>query len=445
MSTGGQIARGRPINVLHVCAEDGSGGAARAAYRVHRSLAVLPPEFGVRSSMLVAMKRTDDLSVHQIATSSIGGLATRTIAKVAAQERRLIRTPNPVLHSAARVPTAVLRRIEQLDPDVVLLHWLGSRTISIRQLGRLLAGRRPVAWRLPDTWAFCGAEHYPHGEDDTRFVDGYLPNNRLVGERGPDLNRRAWQRKRRHWTRPAQIIAPSRWMADLANRSALMGSWPSQVIPNPLDTGWWGASSRSEARRQLGIPQDRRVVLFGAVGGEKDPRKGADLLRRALPCVVERMTAAGGTAPDLLTFGGPPGAERVAGVSVRSVGRLDDEGLRLHYSAADVMVVPSRQEAFGQTASEAITCGTPVVAFALGGLPDIVEDGVNGRLAQPFEIEQLAKAIVWVLSDSERHARLSEAAREHAAQWDKQRVGAQYADVLRDLVAFAHRPNRRAE
>ena len=444
MSRDPQAAK-RALTVLHVSAEDGSGGAARAAYRVHRSLADLPQEHGVRSSMLVARKHTDDPSVDTIETSPSRELATRAIAKFAAQERRLIRTPNPVLHSTARVPTAALRRIEQLNPDVVVLHWLGSRTMSIRQIGRLLAGRRPVAWRFPDTWAFCGAEHYPHGEADTRFVDGYRRDNRLKGERGPDLNRRTWIRKRRHWTQPAQIVAPSRWMAGLANRSALMGSWPTQVISNPLDTEWWGAVSRSEARARLGIPQDRHVVLFGAVGGERDPRKGADLLRRALPRVVERMAAAEGAAPDLLTFGGPPGVDRVAGITVRSVGRLDDEGLRLHYSAADVMVVPSRQEAFGQTASEAITCGTPVVAFAVGGLPDIVEDRVNGRLVPPFDIEQLAEAIAWVISDPERHARLSAAARERAARWDKREVGAQYADLLSDLVAATRLPNGRAE
>ena len=444
MSNTPQAAQGA-LHVLHVCADDGAGGAARAASRVHRSLAGLPAEYGVRSSMLVARKHTDDPAVHTIETSEIRRLAIRTAVKIAAQERGLLHTLNPVLHSTARVPTPVLRRIEQLDPDVVLLHWLGSSTMSVRQIGRLLAGRRPVAWLLHDTWAFCGAEHYPHGESDTRFIDGYLPNNRLEDERGSDLNRRAWERKRKNWTRPAQLIAPSQWMADLANRSELAGLWPTEVIPNPLDTAWWGALSRSEARRQLGISQDRQVVLFGAVGGEKDPRKGADLLRDALPFVVERITEAGSSAPELLTFGGPPGVDRVAGITVRSVGRLNDNGLRLHYSAADVMVVPSRQDNLPQTAVEPITCGTPVVAFAVGGLPDIVEDGVNGRLAPPFDVEQLAEAIVWVLSDSGRHAGLSEAARQRATRWHQRTVGAMYADLLRGLEASIHRPARRAE
>jgi len=202
------------LQVLHVAAEDGSGGAARAAYRVHRSLADLPSEELVRSSMLVARKVTDDPSVHTIARTAAGGRAGRLLRKVAAQERRLLRSPNPVLHSTARLPTRGLRRISEIDPDVILLHWLGSQTLSVAQIGRLAAQHRPIVWLLHDTWAFCGAEHYPHGEIDTRFIDGYRADNRPDGERGPDLNRRTWERKRRHWDTPIQLIAPSMWMAN---------------------------------------------------------------------------------------------------------------------------------------------------------------------------------------------------------------------------------------
>jgi glycosyltransferase involved in cell wall biosynthesis len=422
------------LHVLHVAAEDNSGGAARAAYRVHRSLADLSSEFLLRSSMLVARKVTDDPTVHTIARTDAGRRAGRLVLRVAVQERRLLRSPNPVLHSTARIATLTPRRIGELDPDVILLHWLGSQTLSIAQIGRIAAQHRPVAWRLPDTWAFCGAEHYPYGDTDTRFVDGYRTDNRPDGERGADLNRRTWERKRRHWTTPIQLIAPSRWMADQAQRSALMGDWPVEVIPNPLDTGWWGGVSRAHARQQLGIPAHHRIVLFGAVGGERDPRKGADLLHRALPALATRLAGDNAHPVELLTFGGTAGVGRVGTVPVRSVGHLDDEELRLHYSAADVMVVPSRQEAFGQTASEAITCGTPVVAFDIGGLPDLIEDRYTGRLVEPFSPEALAEGIAWCIEDNGRHARLSDAARHSATKWNQHNVGARYAELLGSLT-----------
>ena len=419
------------VRVLHLAATDGAGGADRAAFRVHRAVGQVS---GVDSEMLVSRSITDDPSVNKIENSKPASTLLPFARRLLKYEKRfLLRSPNAILHSTARVPTAAPRAIQRIDPDVVLLHWLGNEVLSIAQIGRLAAKRRSVAWLLHDTWAFSGAEHYPHGEADRRFIDGYRKGNRLDGERGPDLNLSVWERKRRHWIHPLQIIVPSRWMADQVRRSALMHDWPVQVIPYPLDTAWWGGLSREEARERLGIPAERRIVLFGAVGGERDPRKGADLLHDAIPHVAARYAASHSRPLELLTFGGPEGEGRVADVPVRSVGRLDDEGLRLYYSAADVMVVPSRQEAFGQTASESITCGTPVVAFSVGGLPDIVEDRVTGRLVEPFSPEALAEGIGWCIEDDERHQRLSEAARNSARRWASGRIGRRYAEVLSGL------------
>lgn len=428
------------IRVLHVSAEDGAGGAARAAYRVHRSLVDVGVKLGIDSSMLVVRKLTDDSTVHTIGHPPLARLAERTIRRVEGTELRLHRTPNHVLHSTAHFPTGALRRIEELDPDLILLHWLGNRTMSIRQVGQLLNGSRPVAWLLHDTWAFSGAEHYQDGEQDTRFVDGYRRENRSHGESGLDLNRRTWERKRRYWTQPAQLLAPSRWLAEQVRRSALMADWPITVIPYPVNTDWWGALDRTAARSHLGIPQDRRIVLYGALGGESDPRKGADLLRRALPRLVERASKRAGLVPDLLTFGGPVRSERIAGVTMQSVGHLDDEALRLHYSAADVVVVPSRQDNLPQTAIESTACGTPVVAFAVGGLPDIIDDGVTGRLVEPYAVDEFADAILWAIEDVDRNSRLSHAARKRSSRWDSDTVAARYVDLARRLISSGPSP-----
>lgn len=421
------------MHVLHVSASDGNGGAPRAAYRVHCAIRDASPGNDVRSSMLVARKTTDDPDVHTFERSRAREISSRVAYRIAIQDRHLMRTSNSVMRSTAWMPTPALRRIDALDPDVVLLHWLGSPTLSVAQIGRLAAQRRPVAWRLADTWAFCGSEHYPNLDDDTRFVDGYLTDNRLEGERGLDLNRYTWERKRKHWTRPIQIVAPSHWMARQAKRSALMHDWPVEVIPTPVDAAWWGAIPRDDARKQIQISGSRRIVLFGAIGGESDSRKGADLLRCALPHVASRFMDAPKRSLELLTFGGPRGVERVGDVLVRSVGRLDDDGLRLHYSAADVVVVPSRQDNLPQTAVESIASGTPVVAFSIGGLPDIVKDRVTGRLVEPFRPEALAEGITWVIDDDDRHARLSEAARQSASQWNPRVVAAQYLNLLRRI------------
>jgi len=305
--------------------------------------------------------------------------------------------------------------------------------MSIRQIGAL---RQPAAWRLAVSWAFCGSEHYPHSDADLRFVNGYIKGNRLAGERGLDVNRHAWERKRRFWKQPMQIIAPSSWIARQAGSSSLMGEWPIVVIPTPMNVDWWGSVTRQHSRARLGLRQDATVLLFGAIGGDKDHRKGADLLFAALERVPTHHGLRPGSGPlEVLTFGGTLGKRAIGPHVVRSVGRLDDESLRSYYSAADVMVVPSRMDNLPQTAIESVSCGTPVVAFRIGGLPDIVEDGVNGRLAEPFSPEGLANCIAWVLECPERHRRLSESARISSARWEPSRIAQRYVELFAEMLA----------
>jgi glycosyltransferase involved in cell wall biosynthesis len=207
------------------------------------------------------------------------------------------------------------------------------------------------------------------------------------------------------------IVAPSQWLAECARKSKLMQGWPVSVVNNALDTEVWRPVDKAHARALFGLPKDVPLLLFGALGGTADPRKGFDLLLAALENLRGKideleLVVFGQLAPkELIDFGFP----------VRYVGRLhDDLTLAILYSAVDVMVVPSRQEAFGQTASEAHACGTPVVAFDSGGLTDIVKHLQTGYLAMPFDPASLAEGIIWVLSDRARHASLSVTSRQRA-------------------------------
>jgi glycosyltransferase involved in cell wall biosynthesis len=128
-------------------------------------------------------------------------------------------------------------------------------------------------------WAFCGAEHYT---EDLRWRDGYTVNNRPAYESGFDLNRWTFVRKQNHWKRHMHIVTPSKWLADCAKNSALMSDWPISVIPNTIDTDVWQPINKTFARKLLHLPLDVPLLLFGAMGGTLDPRKGFDLLQAAL-------------------------------------------------------------------------------------------------------------------------------------------------------------------
>ena len=406
------------MKVFQLNYSDINGGAARAAYRIHHALRYS----GIASQMLVNVAASGDWSV-QGPESKWCRAIPRIRLRLASPLRKLLRTGNSIVHSPAVIPSRWPDRLNASAADLVHLHWVQDEMISIADIARI---RKPIVWTLHDMWAFCGAEHYT---TDHRWRDGYRRDNRPAHESGFDLNRYTWQRKCKHWRQPLQIVCPSQWLADCVRQSALMHDWPLSVVPNCLDTARWQPINQQLARQLLDLPQECPLLLFGAMCGGNDPRKGMDLLLGALAHLRSEPSL---EDLQLVVFGQlAPQSPPELGFPVHYTGHLhDDFSLRALYSTADVMVVPSRQEAFGQTASEAHACGTPVVAFNTGGLPDIVVDRVTGALAEPFEPASLAAAIRWVLEDPQRRQALGAAARERAERlWNPARVAGMYAEV----------------
>ena len=409
---------------LLVSCSDISGGAARATWRLHRALVAQ----GIASHLYVAAKQSDDWRTQGPAGKA-GRLLARMRPYAGSATMRLQRTENPTLHSPALLPSQMRARLSAGAADVVNLHWVCGEMVSVEDIGRIT---KPVVWTLHDMWAFCGAEHYAQDGDGVRWRQGYEKDNRGPGHGGLDIDRWVWRRKRKAWKRPFHIVTPSRWLADCARGSALMHDWPVTVMPNALDTNTFKPLPKNLAREILGLPQEPRLVLFGAIGGGRDPRKGWDLLQPALTQVAGRVPNVHG-----VIFGqGEPQHPLQLGLPLHWMGHLhDDTTIALLYSAADVMVVPSRQEAFGQTASEAQACGCPVVAFNVTGLPDVVEHGTTGYLAESYSSEDLAKGIAWVLEDTERHAQLGAQARARAVRlWSPEVVVPQYLEVYQAAI-----------
>lgn len=410
------------MKILALSHSDINGGAARAAYRIHHALRVQ----GVNSRMFVCSATAGDWTVEGPKSSLARGL-TKVRGPMAALLIKTLKTANPVVHSPAIVPSRWSERLNASDADVVHLHWVNGEMTSVADIGAI---RKPIVWTLHDMWAFCGAEHYT---EDHRWREGYTTGNRPIYEGGFDLNRWTAERKLKHWKQPMHIVAPSRWLADCAKQSVLMREWSISVVPNAIDTNVWQPVDKAVARRLLQLPLDVPLLLFGAVGGAQDPRKGFDLLKAALDHLTGQLPGL-----ELVIFGQlAPKEGPEIGFPIHYTGHLHDEvSLRLLYSAADAMVVPSRQEAFGQTASESHACGTPVVAFNATGLRDIVEHQNTGYLAKAFEPLSLAEGLKWVLEDAERLTLLGQSARARAVNlWSYETVATQYKEVYQALIA----------
>ncbi len=388
---------------------------------------------GMESRMRVGVKNTD-LSTAEGPSGKFGMIAGRFRPAIGDLLMRLQTSPNSVLHSPAVLPSGMVDKLNASSADVLNLHWINREFLGVEDVGRL---RKPIVWTLHDMWPFCGAEHYAPDDASARWRKGYLAGNRPEGHGGLDIDRFTWHRKQRAWRNQMHIVTPSRWLADCVKSSALLGGRPVAVIPNPLDTRQFQPWSKQRARQMLALPPDAPLVLFGAMGGIADTRKGWDLLRPALARLANELPGA-----QSVIFGqGEPVDPPRLGLPMHWMGRLnDDVSLALLYSAADAMVVPSRQENLPQSGTEAQACGCPVVAFNCTGLPDVVVHGETGYLAAPYDSGDLAKGIRWVLEDRERSTHLGAAARARAlCLWAPEVVVPQYLAVYQQAIDESRR------
>lgn len=410
------------MKVIHLNESDG-GGAGRAAHRLVRAQRAE----GIESELWVISARSrDSVVVQHDEVGFWGGWRKRAQSSLSSRWTNRLKTGNPVVHTPALWDTEWLARINDSDADLVNLHWISKNMLSVRDIARI---RKPVVWTLHDMWAFCGAEHYT---DDFRWRDGYQTANRPAYESGFDLNRWTWRRKSRHWKKPMHIVTPSRWLAECAGESALMRRWPVQAVANCLDLEQWRPIEKAVARDLLGLPKDKPLVLFGALGGGAASRKGFDLLLDALDHLNGKVDGL-----SVMVFGQqPPAQPPQLGFPVHYTGHLhDDLSLRAVYSAADAFVIPSRQDNLPNTGVEAHACGTPVVAFNTGGLADIVAHGQTGYLAKAFDTKDLAAGIEWVIVER-LTGELRRQARERAeARFAEPVVVRQYLDVYRRAIA----------
>ncbi|MBP0000508.1 MAG: glycosyltransferase family 4 protein [Cyanobacteria bacterium SID2] len=407
---------------LILSTSDIEGGAARAAYRLHQGLCSID----VPSQMLVRSKSSGDRTV--IADKSLKtklgppstGLPLRKYPK---RERKLF--------STQWFPDNIATRVKALDPDIVNLHWVCNGFVRVETLAQL---NKPLVWTLQDMWPFTGGCHYTGDCDRYQNNCGSCPQ--LNSSQDKDLSRDVWQRKQKAW-RDANltIVTPSHWMADCVKASSLFRDRRVEVIPFCLDTDVYRPIDRSVARDLLRLPQDKQLVLFGALSATADRRKGFHLLIPAL----KRLSEAGWSERvELVVFGSDEPENPVdLGFKAHYLGSFgDDLSLSIVYSAADVTIVPSLYESFGQTASEALSCGTPVVTFDATGPKDIVDSHQNGYLVKPYDIEDLARGIAWVLEDQERHEKLCRQARQKAeVAFPLDRQARLYQSLFNQLIA----------
>jgi glycosyltransferase involved in cell wall biosynthesis len=378
------------VKVLHLSTFDQIGGAGRAARRIHEALLSI----GV-DSKFVALKSSDLKPQVIIYKRSFLNRASNYLLNKLSNIRKFIWHTNNKSHHTFGISSAgMVPYINNHDADVVHLHWI-SGMLSIKDIAAI---RKPVVWTFHDMWPICGAEHVLSLEDVPRYNYKYSIVSRANDEVGPDLNRIIWQLKNKYWKNTQfSIASPSRWLAELVKQSEIFKQSKVEAIPNPIDElSIWADLDQIQSRIKLNLPLEKKLILFSAVGGLADWNKGGDYLRE----VFVKLTNYSEAANIELMILGQKTDNEIWPLNVHWFGHIQDESLLPEiYSSADLVIVPSRQDNYPNTVLEAQIMGVPVLAFNVGGISDMFDHKISGWLAEPYEVEDMVRGILWWLVD----------------------------------------------
>jgi glycosyltransferase involved in cell wall biosynthesis len=394
------------MRVTHVSTRDLAGGAARASFRLHQGLLSL----GADSRLAVLEKSSNSRRVDLAQAGDFAAGAWRDIVSKYLQH---LKTPFSDTILSLPFPGVPPEELACLDrAQVVNLHWVAN-FLNPEILREIFNLGKPVVWRLDDEWPFTGGCHYRSG------CEGHLKDC----SRCPQVSPEAWplieelfKRKRQAYAgAPLTVVSPSRWLAEVAAQSRLFRDYDVRVIPNGVDSQEFKPVPGARAR--LGIADEALVALF--VAHVFDKRKGVDDMEQAAAfCLSDPLLAEAASEGRFffLCLGDRKYPANPA-LPLRFVPPVwDNELLSAYYSAADVFVIPSREDNFPNTVLEAMCCAKPVVGVDSGGIPEQILDSCTGLVTPAGAPFELAQAILSLLKDKPRSKAMGLAARERAVE-----------------------------
>jgi glycosyltransferase involved in cell wall biosynthesis len=379
------------MRIVHLNTYDIRGGAARAAFGLHTALR----RAGHDSTMLVAHRDSNDPTVSTLVRSTDFATHLRRrwrrsqiLREFEDYEATRPTGLEPFSDDRSQHALDLARQVPRCE--VLNLHWV-SGFVDYQGFFSALPQRTSVVWRLHDMNVLTGGCHYD--QDCGRYMNGCGACPQLGSTDPEDLSRQIWERKQRVLdaleANRLHLVTPSRWMLERAQASPLFARFPVTLMPNGVDVEEFAPRDRRFAREILGIPQGAQVVMFVS-DHLTNRRKGFSFLLEALSGLTQAHYLF------LLSVGKGNPQGPIPGVHMGEVG--NDRWLSVIYSAADLFVIPSVQDNLPNTVLESLACGTPVVGFDVGGIPDMVRPGRTGQLVPVGDVIALRQAITHLLN-----------------------------------------------
>lgn len=419
------------LKVVHLNTYDGNGGAGRACLRLNLALNTLTE---VDSKVIVFYKFGKN---HAVKTFTNNALKRAYAAFTIVAERLLAKRflkPVKIPFSFTWFGVSVINHPDVLAADIIHLHWVNHSFLNPKHLKELAKLNKLIVWTFHDSNAFTGGCH-------VRYTCGHFERSCgdcpvLVDANPNDISHKTWQQKSvAYQILNFNIIAPSSWMKSSVLRSSLMKGKPVNIIPNTLETNIFKPQNQREARAKLNLPTNKFLFLTGFMPSKKDSHKGAAYLLESLELLADKRSINIENI-ELVIFGNR-NIEDVPVFPFKTtfLGMIkEDEKLAACYAAADAFLIPSLEDNLPYTVMESLACGTPVIAFTTGGIPDMVEHEHNGFLAEYRSSESFCAGMEWIKNYPVKEA-LRKNARETVMQKFSEKVIAQkHLELYQSLV-----------
>ncbi len=410
------------MKILIVNTLDIDGGAARAAYRLHKSLLTQ----NIDSRMLVQSKSSDDFTVIS-EEKKFRKYFDKLRPVIDSIPIRFYKNKTKTLFSSSWFGfSSIVDKINEINPDIVHLHWICGGMMTIKDITRIKA---PIVWSLHDMWAFTGGCHY---DEECSAYENECGKCKVLGsDKEKDLSKKIFKGKQKNFNlkKDMTIVGLSNWLNECSKNSTLLKDKKHINLPNPIDTTIFKPFDKEKSRELWSLPKEKKLVLFGAMGATSDLRKGFEKLRKAMQKLNDKNI-------EFVVFGSSePEQSQDFGFRTHYLGSLaDDVSLVTLYSAVDVMVVPSLQENLSNAIMESLSCATPVAAFNIGGNSDMIEHQKNGYLAKAFNTTDLANGIEWILH-VENYEELCQNARDKVLEeFDSIVVAKKYIGLYEEIL-----------
>lgn len=406
------------MKIVHISLED-SFGAGRAAIRISNAI----KKQGVDSKVYV-LRKNEMADSYIIKLGRVQKIAMNLLTRV--NQILLKKYPQRGYFHKDTYGINLMKNEEIRSADIIHFHWINDGIWSDSFIKGILKLKKPVVWTMHDMWTFTGGCHY---DEFCGKYRGHCGNCKvLASNKKRDISYRSQTRKKLFLSKMnIQLVGCSNWITKQANESYIGGSLKKRAIciPNPTDVQHFKIYDRELCRRMLDINTQKKLILFGAVNAASDERKGAKYILEAIKQLDSSKYMLG-------VFGSKNVAMGLDEFEIINFGRIsDDFHLSLIYNAADVFVAPSLQENLANTVMESLTCGTPVVAFNIGGMSDMILHMKNGYLVKAFDVIDLAHGIENVTELSKEKVEIRKTMSE---RFSEEQVGNAYLEMYKQIL-----------